>query len=145
MNYSNSLYLTNKQYYDILLQIKLLINKKTFSIISYDNVEIGYKNTYCNCGIASDNWIILGISFILHDNIENKCLKYNRPEHHCPFDNRKPSYVFCSGCFYTCYIFKCKKKHRKCNIEFMNKRVDFFIKYAEQLDDKKGEINYELC
>lgn len=99
--------LTDSEYVEIVKTIKGIIEKPDFRPKFFDDREIGYKQTWSNCGFCNDS---IKANFVL---------KEEQGKHKCPFDMGKEvmpkGHIFIgytSGCFYRCYLFK--------NIGFVN-------------------------
>lgn len=102
---SNDLYLTDKQYYDLLIRVRKKLEEIP-SIDGFDCTITGNKDTQVNVGLCSDEWTTKDNAMWPNDFPHRRSMKYRKYEHRCPLDWRPVSNLPRSGCFYTCRFFK---------------------------------------
>ena len=131
---NRSIYLTDEQYYSILLKIKETVNAPDFAVRCVDSTTIGDKYTWSNCGFCNDNFTEEETALFPDQFPGRKSMKYRLENHKCPFDlRRKPGILgWGSGCFYRCYVFSHRGK-RDWDLDYMKALVDETILWANRL------------
>lgn len=132
MKKEKDIYLTDKEYFMLLLKMRGVLNRKDFKADAYDSTVVGCKYTESNIGFCNEDFTTKETALFPHLWPERKSMKYRRSHHHCPFDLREPSGEFRNGCFYTCYLFKKGKVRKKISLKYLKERVEHIIKYAQE-------------
>lgn len=141
---NKKLYLTNKQYLDILDMIENKLNNKVNPNI-YDNTIVGDKSTNSNIGLCNEEFTTLQTALFPNDykKYNRKDMKYTLNNHACPFDNRvrnpdnkNGSMNLGCGCYYTC----CLKNNKYSNEKLKEYVEDTRNKFLDGELDKINEI-----
>jgi hypothetical protein len=80
-----------------------------------DDTTIGNKHTECSWGLCSESKDVYPDKemHLWPDQFEEHgrvAPRYRKGDQKCPFDRRKPEEVTMNGCFWTCRVFKWKRK-----------------------------------
>lgn len=97
------MYLTDKQYYDLLKRARKSLDNID-RVSGYDCTVVGNKSTDTNIGLCDDSLTTKEIAKFPQYFPHNKALKYRKKHHKCPLDWRKEPEEF--GCFYKCLFFQ---------------------------------------
>lgn len=103
---NENIYLTDEQYWELLIKIYKTVSASGFDPQGYDSTSFGDKYTETNCGFCNDNFTTKETALFPDDFPERKSMKYGEIHHKCPFDSRPMNKLDINGCFYTCLIFK---------------------------------------
>lgn len=137
---SEDIYLTDKQYVEILYKIKEIVNRSDFKPFCRDCTEIGNKFTVSNCGFCNENFTTKETALFPDEFPARKSMKYRRKNQICPFDQRifnmKKDGFYDIGCYYHCYLFKTEEP----NIDKMKKMVNMALKIADTTAVESGKI-----
>jgi len=129
---NKEMYLTDKQYYSILLKIKKVVNQNSFKPYCDDCNITGMKYTETNCGFCNDEFTKKETAMFPKDFPERKDMKYCKSNHKCPFDTRVLDVDYAYGCFYYCYLFQSKGK---ATVEIIREIVNKLIEEIEKCAD----------
>ena len=99
------IYLTNKEYHQLLLLAQENLNKIE-TVTGEDSTSIGNKYTITNIGLCNDEIVPKELSMFPEDYPRRKGSKYRLSNHKCPLDKREHLDDLSNGCFYSCRFFQ---------------------------------------
>ena len=137
-----NLYLTDRQYLDILEKIEQKLKEGSFDYYIYDSNEIGNKYTESNLGFCNEDYTTLDTALFPNQFIEfgYKGMKYKKENQACPFDDRVRTLKNEKGCFnsigWGCYYTCCLRREGLSKEELLNYISDTKNKFTNGIFDE---------